>query len=583
VETSAADGPGAAADSAEDADGGEEADSAEDAGDAAVAGSERRRRVRPVLAQVATVLAGLMVYLALVGPDDVSHRTLLVFLRLPVEALVAAAVLLVLPARVRRVVAMVAGASLGLLAVLKIVDLGFYLSLDRPFDLVLDWGLFGDAVGFVESSIGRAAGIGVVVALVLLVIAGLVLMVLSMLRLSNVMAARRPIAVGVVAALAAGWVSCAAFGAQFSAGVPVANRGTASLVHDRVLQVRAGLHDKQVFATETAVDPFRDVPANELLGGLRGKDVIFSFVESYGRDAVQDPEFATQVDGVLDAGTRRLDAAGFASRSAFLTSPTAGGGSWLAHASLFTGLWINNQQRYRTVVSSDRLTLPAAFHRAGWRTVSLEPAIEGGWPEREFYGYDRGYSNADLGYRGPRFSYAPMPDQYTFATLQRTERTPGHAPLMAEVTLVSSHAPWTPLPRLVDWKDVGDGSVFGPMAVGGVPPNVLVRDTTRFRAAYRQSIEYSLGALISYVEKYGDDNLVFVFLGDHQPAPIITGAKASRDVPVTIVARDRSVLNRISTWGWQDGLRPGPQAPVWGMDTFRNRFLTTFGPSAPGK
>ncbi|HEU0214983.1 MAG TPA: hypothetical protein VFR13_12905, partial [Jiangellaceae bacterium] len=81
----------------------------------------------------------------------------------------------------------------------------------------------------------------------------------------------------------------------------------------------------------------------------------------------------------------------------------------------------------------------------------------------------------------------------------------------------------------------------------------------------------------SYVETYGDDDLVLVFLGDHQPAPIITGRGATRDSPITIVTRDRAVMDRISGWGWHDGLKPGPQAPVWRMDSFRDRFLTAFG------
>jgi hypothetical protein len=34
-------------------------------------------------------------------------------------------------------------------------------------------------------------------------------------------------------------------------------------------------------------------------------------------------------------------------------------------------------------------------------------------------------------------------------------------------------------------------------------------------------------------------------------------------------------------WGWEDGLRPGPDAPVWPMEDFRDRFLTTFGPQDP--
>src|SRR5204863_30199 len=82
------------------------------------------------------------------------------------------------------------------------------------------------------------------------------------------------------------------------------------------------------------------------------------------------------------------------------------------------------------------------------------------------------------------------------------------------------------------------------------------------RTAYLRSIEYSLTTLISYVETYGDKNLVMVFLGDHQPAPVVSGSGASRDVPVTIVAQDPSVFDRISSWGWQDGLRPDPPAPV---------------------
>jgi hypothetical protein len=91
-------------------------------------------------------------------------------------------------------------------------------------------------------------------------------------------------------------------------------------------------------------------------------------------------------------------------------------------------------------------------------------------------------------------------------------------------------------------------------------------------------VEYSLSSLISYVETYGDENLVLVFLGDHQPAPVITGEGASHDVPITIVAKDPKVLDQISGWGWQDGLNPAPDAPVWPMESFRDRFLGAFSP-----
>jgi hypothetical protein len=353
----------------------------------------------------------------------------------------------------------------------------------------------------------------------------------------------------------------------------------ATLAYDKVVQVRDGLRDQKEFAAEAAVDAFRNTPGDQLLTGLRGKDVMFTFIESYGRSAVEDPAMATQVDAVLDAGTRTLSAAGYSARSGFLTSSTAGGGSWLAHATLLSGLWINSQQRYNNLVRTDRLTLNGAFGRADWRTVAVMPALTRAWPEGAFYGDDTIYGTHDLGYKGPPFSWAPMPDQYALTAFQRLERAkPDHAPVMAEIPLVSSHAPWAPIPSMVDWNDVGDGSIFDPMPAAGERSSEVWRDPARVRTEYRRSIEYSLSTLISYVQKYGGDNLVLVFLGDHQPAPIVTGKGASRDVPITIVAHDPAVLDRVAGWGWTAGLNPDPHAPVWPMSAFRDRFLTAFGP-----
>ncbi|MCW2642466.1 MAG: sulfatase, partial [Dactylosporangium sp.] len=411
-------------------------------------------------------------------------------------------------------------------------------------------------------------------------VAVLVGMSLSVLHLTLVVVRRRTTAARTVAVLGVAWVACAVLGVEVVPGVPVASRGASALAYDRALGVRAGLRDQQAFAAEAAVDAFHDAPGDQLLTALRGKDVIFSFVESYGRSAVEDPALAPIVDPVLDAGTRQLSAAGFASRSAFLTSSTYGGGSWLAHSTLQSGLWINNQQRYRDLVSSDRLTLTSAFRRANWRTVAVMPGTSGAWPEGAFYHFDQVYAAQNLEYHGPAFTLGTMPDQYTLSAFERLEYgKPNHAPLMAEIELTSSHAPWAPVPQPIGWNDVGNGSVFGPMATAGDQPDSVLRDPTRVRAAYARSIAYSLNSLISYVKTYGNDNLVLVFLGDHQPA-VVTGTGASRDVPITIVARDPAVLDRISGWGWQDGLKPDPQAPVWRMDAFRDRFLTAFGPQA---
>ena len=76
----------------------------------------------------------------------------------------------------------------------------------------------------------------------------------------------------------------------------------------------------------------------------------------------------------------------------------------------------------------------------GWRTVSDVPSDDYSWPPgTSFYHFDKLYNRLNVGYHGPTFSFASMPDQYTYAALQRREFTPGHKPLMAEIDTVSSH------------------------------------------------------------------------------------------------------------------------------------------------
>lgn len=560
-------------------------DAAGDDPDEAIAGGGWRGK-HPAAARavtlVTTALAALLVLFALLLPNELTHLTPSAFARIPAEGIFGAALLLVLPHRARRVVAVLAGVGLGVLTILNFLDIGFYSALDRPFDLVLDWVLFDDAEAFLRDSVGQVGAIGAVIGVVVLVLALLVLMTLAVVRLSHLMVRHSPTATRTILVLGTAWITSAALGVQI-AGAPLASRSTAMLVQDRAHQVRAGLTDERAFAKEAAADDYRDTPADQLLTGLRGKDVIFAFIESYGRSAVQDPRMASQVGAMLTDGTSRLRAAGFSSQSAFLTSPTAGGGSWLAHSTFMSGLWIKNQQRYDRVTSSDRLALTGAFQRAGaWRTVGIMPGVTRAWPEGRFYGLDSIYDSRYLGYKGPNFSWAPVPDQYSLSAFERLEHgKQGREPLMAEIILVSSHTPWAPLPKMIGWDEVGDGSVYDAINKTGKDPKEVWKDPNQVRTEYRRSIEYSVSSLISYVEKYGDDNTVLVFLGDHQPAPIVTGDNASRDVPIAIVAHDPAVMDRISGWGWQDGLKPGPKAPVWRMDTFRDRFLTAYGPQ-PG-
>jgi phosphatidylglycerophosphate synthase len=513
---------------------------------------------------VTSTLAGGLVGAALVAPNELAALTPGAFLRIPAEGLLAVAVLLALPWRHGRVVAVVGGVALGLLTVLKVLDLGFSAVLARPFDLLTDWTAFAPAVEFLAGSSGRVVAVAAVAAAVGAAVAVVVLMTGAVLRLGRLVHRRRSAATRSLLVLGAAWVTCALVGAQLVPHVYVAAASTAGLVRERVVQVRADLRDRQAFGAQVAADAFRGRPAAELLGALRGKDVVVAFVESYGRSALPAP----QVGAVLDDGRHRLAAAGFSARSAFLTSPTTGAYSWLAHATLLSGTWVDSQHRYRDLVSGDRSTLTRTFRDAGWRTVAVMPGTTRAWPEAAFYGLDRVLAADDLGYRGPDHGWPTIPDQYTLAAFERLEH--GRAdrpPLMAEVVLASSHSPWQFVPPVLDWDEVGDGSAFT-----AFPP----ADAAPDRERYRDAVAYSLACLVSWVETHGDDDLVLVVLGDHQPFPVVTGDGAGADVPVSVVTRDPAVLDRIAGWGWQEGLRPGPRAPVWRMDAFRDRFLTAF-------
>jgi hypothetical protein len=541
-----------------------------------------RGRVRTGLAAALTTLALLLVWGALVAPHQPIHLTASAFVRLPLEGFVLIAVAVVMPATARRLLAGVVGPVLALVVILKILDMGFFATFDRPFDPYQDLSYAGIGSETLRKSIGASTANLVIAGTVMLTVAVFILMTLAVFRLTRVAAGHRRWSLRAVTALGVVWMLCWVFGAQLVSHTPVASMSAASLVVDEVSALRANLADPGVFAKEISHDRFRDTPANQLMTGLRGKDVILAFVESYGKVAVQGSSFSPQINAVLDNGTKRLRDAGFSSRSAFLTSPTFGGISWLAHSTLHSGLWVDTPRRYDQLVKTNRFTLSEAFKRAGWRTVDDVPSNDRAWPEgSSFYHFDKVYDQRNLGYQGPPFAYASMPDQYALSALQRLELAKPHRrPIFAEVDLVSSHTPWSHTPRLIDWRRVGNGSVFNSIPAGDLTPaDVLWSDPALVRAAYARSIEYTLNTLVSFVQHYGDPHLVLVVVGDHQPWTIVSGLAPSHDVPISVIAHDPAVLSRIAGWGWNDGLRPGPQAPVWPMSAFRDRFLTAFGSS----
>jgi phosphatidylglycerophosphate synthase len=535
-------------------------------------------RTRRALRLAVTVLSAVLLWGVLVAPDRLFELTPAAFARIPVEGLALVAVAVVLPAWPRRIVAAVAGILFALITLVKILNIAFYLEIGRAFNPVFGWVDIPPAIGVVRDTIGATLTNIALVALWLGLILVIGAITASAIHITTVAARHRRATVRALAALTTVWALCAGLSLQLAPGSPVASTSATGLVVAQVRSTQAALRDERRFEQAVhAADPEASVPASDLLTGLRGKDVVIAFVESYGQAAVQGTSFSAGVDAALRRDNASLARAGWSTRSAWVTSPSYGGVSQLGHSTLQSGLWVDTELRYGELVASHRFTLSDAFGKAGWRTVSDSPEDDYVWPTgTSFYHYNQIFDRRDVGYHGPAFSYASMPDQYTLAEFQRLELAPGHKPVMAEIDLVSSHYPWAPLPTMVPWNKVGNGSIFDPMPARSQSPVTVWRNANTVRQSFGRSIQYSLQALTSWVTEAHDPNLVLILLGDEQPAAPITGAGASHQVPISIVAHDPSVFRRIASWRWQTGLLPGHFAPLEPMAAFRNQFLNAF-------
>ena len=129
-----------------------------------------------------------------------------------------------------------------------------------------------------------------------------------------------------------------------------------------------------------------------------------------------------------------------------------------------------------------------------------------------------------------------------------------------------------------DWDAIGDGAIFAQFEDTGVRPEDLWREADRIREHYAMSVEYAVHAMAAYAERYVDDRTLLIVLGDHQPAPLITGEGATWDVPVHVISGDRALLEPFIDWGFSEGAwpNPDPERETLGVDYFRDWFIRAY-------
>lgn len=538
-----------------------------------------RRRPFGILLLIAAVLA---IAAALLLPNDRSRLAADAFAAVPIELLVLIIALAVVPGVLRPLIRWGAALLLAIVLIVKLADMAAFEAMARPFNPVLDAHLLNAVWDLAVGTLGQAAAVGLTISVVLLLVSIIVLSgFLVGITASGVRRHRLAAVIVAGALLLVGWQMPKLYPA--SQGLHFLTASTSGLMQRHATSLAASLKDLEEFDREASNDPAADIADDVLMSRLGGRDVLLFFVESYGRTVLDNPLYAPSIRPLLAQLDQTVDDQGLHAASGFLTSPVSGGQSWLGHASTLAGLWVDNQRRYNSMLVKNRQTLIDDFNRAGYRTVAVMPAITMAWPEGTALGYDMVYDEPNLGYEGLPFNWVTMPDQYTLAALDRFERLADRdRPLFAEVALISSHAPWTPIPRVIDWATVGDGSIFSEQARDGATPQEVWADPERVRTQFRLSIEYALANLDSYIAERLADEFVLIILGDHQPARIITGETDNRDVPIHIISDDAQIVSDLAVaLGFTAGMTPPDDAVAERMSVFRGRVVETLS-SPPG-
>jgi hypothetical protein len=95
-------------------------------------------------------------------------------------------------------------------------------------------------------------------------------------------------------------------------------------------------------------------------------------------------------------------------------------------------------------------------------------------------------------------------------------------------------------------------------------------------------VDYAVSVTGRWAARVTDEQTLLIVLGDHQPAPLITGDDASAAVPVHIISGDPALLAPFKQRGFVEGMLPPLARPQDAprMSQLRHWLQQDFGPSA---
>jgi hypothetical protein len=362
--------------------------------------------------------------------------------------------------------------------------------------------------------------------------------------------------------------------------IPEGTRGFAPTVSSAYLRQARLLLEPLVFRRNLTVKGPQPIESD--LAHIRGADVFLVFIESYGAVSYERADIAEGLSASRSRFQSDIQAAGFNVVSAYVDSPTFGGGSWLAHVSVLSGVEVRDEDMNVMVMGQKRDTFVTPFTRQGYRPVAIMPGLRQSWPEGAFYGFDEIYGAAQLDYQGPPFGWWIIPDQFALARLDALDaaRTPSSPPLFVFFPTVSSHTPFGPTPPYQpDWprmltKDPYDaGDLEKALALD---PALL-----DLGPSYIRALSYAYDSIAGYLKRHLGRDSVYILVGDHQPPAAVSGVGAAWHVPVHVLTTRSEVIAPLLGAGFNRGMRP-EGAPLGPMNKLLPILLRAFGDQSSG-
>ncbi|MCE7985744.1 MAG: hypothetical protein DYG89_31590 [Caldilinea sp. CFX5] len=295
-------------------------------------------------------------------------------------------------------------------------------------------------------------------------------------------------------------------------------------------------------------------------------NIYLIFVESYGSVLYQRPDYKVGYELLLQKLQKQLTDGGWYTASTLSESPTWGGGSWLAYSSAFFGLRMETHPQFLALLNKyqaqsypnlGRYLKTQGYNYYHLSSLSSELS-EGDWLKQErFFGVDHWFRFEELQFTGPMYGWGPAPpDQYALHYAHDRLTAESNKPFALFFITQNSHYPFAPIPTLAaDWRTLKNDEPSPP----GIDPEGIPHDQRRRN--YAEAIRYELSMLTEFVLTAGDENDLFIFIGDHQP-PRVSRRDDGFATPVHMVSRDQRLIASLQEYGFTPGLQVTDLTPT---------------------